>query len=150
MKLQRREKPRSTGSILLVLVAVALLVAGVALTVQRGGHPDEILFAFILAAFAALRASRVVQELAMVEQLGQEGGLFARRWLSDRQRSVPRILGTWAVPLLVVILIVRIHGRWFPPWFWVLCSIYLLLEITGGMILEKRYHQSQPPPPEQE
>lgn len=148
MKLQRQEKRRSTGSILLILVAVALLVGGVGLTAKRGGHPDAILYTFILAGFAALRASRLIQELAMVEQLSQEGGPVARRWLLGRQRSVPRILGTWAVPLLAVILIVRIHGRWFPPWFWIACSVYLLLELTGGLILERRYHQSQQPSPE--
>jgi hypothetical protein len=149
MKLQR-QKRRSTGSMLLVLIAVALLVVGVALTAKRGGHPDAVLFAFILGGFAALRASRVVQELAMIEQLGKEGGVFARRWLSGRQRSLPRLLGTWVVPPLVLLLLLRVHGRWFPPWFWAVCITYLLLEAGCGIILERRYRQSQPPSTEQE
>jgi ABC-type transport system involved in cytochrome c biogenesis permease subunit len=145
MKLQRQRVPWSTGSLLLILVAMVLLVGGVALTWKRGGHPDAVLFAFILGAFAALRASRVVQELAMVGQLSREGGLFAHKWLSGRQRSVPRLLSTWTVPPLAVILILRAQGRWFPPWFWVVCSTYLLLEITCGIILERRYRRSKPP-----
>jgi hypothetical protein len=149
MELQPR-RHRSSGSLLLVLVAVVLLVCGVAMTAQRGGHPDATLYSFILAAFAALRASRVAQELAMIEQLLQQGGAFSDRWLASHRGSLTRRLSTWAVAPLVVLLLVLIHGRWMPSWFWVVSGIYLLLESCIGLTLERRYHRWQAPPTDHE
>ena len=144
MQLERGRRPRSTTSLLLIMLAALLLLCATVITVHRGGRPDAVLYTFILAGFAALRASRVSKEMAIVASFASESGQLSRRWLASRADSSLRRLGTWAVPPLVVLLLMLVHRGWMPLWFWLVCLAYLVLEICLGLLLENRYRRYRP------